>query len=77
MAEATILICDGCELPQTSKKAVHPFSLTTVADGEDVSVMHGDAHDWNCFGRMISRRRKAIREAAKAEKAAGSKSAKK
>lgn len=77
MSEQTILICDGCELPQTSRKPVHAFELYDTDGDVPEGIMKGDAHDWNCFGRIISRRRKVDREARKAEKAEGSKTAKK
>ncbi len=77
MSEQTILICDGCELPSTNRKPVHLYRLEKVGQDEGSYEIVGDAHDWNCFGRIISRKRKAIREAAKAEKAEGSKPTKK
>ena len=70
MAEATILICDGCEKPHTSRKPVIFYRLMEGNDDEQTKVMQGDAHDWNCFGRIISRRRKKERETAVAERAA-------
>lgn len=77
MAEKTILICDGCELPQTSKKPVYEFLLSVTNGEHPTQDVKGDAHDWNCFGRIISRRRKAQREIAKAAAAAKPKKPKK
>ncbi len=67
MSEQTILICDGCELPQTNRKPVNLYRLEKVGDSSGSYEIVGDAHDWNCFGRIISRRRKMEREARKAE----------
>ena len=68
MAEKTILICDGCEQATTSRKPVFPFALISDVGPGPTTVMSADAHDWNCFGRVISRRRKAEREVTAAAK---------
>lgn len=70
-------VCDGCERPATTRRAVYPYTLNVKLDGDDEMEMEADAHDWNCFGRVISRRRKAERSAKAAEKSPATKSKKK
>ncbi len=76
MAQVNVLICDGCEQAATSRRTVYPFTLKYESDESDIDAIVADAHDWNCFGRVISRRRKAERNAKAAEKSAGKKSKK-
>ena len=76
MAQINVLVCDGCEMAATSRRPVFKFELNVVEELQQVSVIHADAHDWNCFGRVISRRRKVERDAKAAEKPAGKKSKK-
>ena len=73
MAQINVLVCDGCEQAATSRRAVFQYELDAVFEGERSKVIHADVHGWDCFGRVISRRRKAERYAKAAEKSAGKK----
>ena len=74
MAQATLLICDGCEKNATSRRPVESFALVQVPavladnseyDGHKIApgsvVFAADAHDWDCIGRIITKQRTARR----------------
>ena len=74
MAQLNVLVCDGCEQVGTTRRPVYGYTLSELRDGEQDMAIEADAHDWNCFGRVISRRRKAERVAKAAGKPEGKKS---